>query len=1053
MTDLLDPPLLDPGHGSDDDAYVAPDLELQTIDEDDELRWSWPPQPDTWRLVEKVVTFAAVLGAVIFTLVQLHPGDIVANTTPAGGDMGAHVWGPAYLRDHILPHGRLSGWAPDWYGGFPMYQFYMVVPALMVVGLNVLLPYGISLKLISVLGIVTLPICAWAFARLARLPFPVPALFALGATFFLFDEQFSIYGGNIASTMAGEFSFSIALSLAVLFFGVLAYGLRTGKHRALAAGLFALSALCHGIVFFFVLAGGLLLWLLSVDPRSAATWLRRRGPGFASLSAARLGTLVLFAAVAGIDAITRAADIGIHLGAYPYLAVALICIGWHLLLDTRRTWFVAGVGVVGILLLCFWYLPFQLRHNYGTDMFYERRPVGNAPNGQPDSYWQMLFPNAQVTDWLLFLFSLAGFAGSIARSASAWRRTRTMDVAVDDAEVDPRAWGVGIAIGLLTIGYGVWAVLWPQNLLWNARLLPFFYLGRYLLVALGVAELGRAIARIIRPHDRDVRRLSLTSLTAVGLTGTIVLIGFWLGRLPGTREHVVKVKGQDTWVVDWGPFRELSTKKHYVSGWAKWNYSGYENKDAYGEYRGIVQAMKALGQDPAHGCGRAMWENNNDEDKYGTPMALMLLPFWTNGCIGSMEGLYFEAAGTTPFHFLTTSAMSKHSSDPVRRLKYEDGQVDKGVQYLQTLGVKYYLGYNDSVTAQADANPDLVPVASSGPWKVYEVKNTELVVPLTTEPVVVNGDLSASRDTWLELGTSWFQNQSAWPAMPVDTGPSSWQHIDLKRTSAERTDNTHLAVVAPAQPITPKALPAVQVSNVKTGDDFVSFSVDQPGVPVLVKVSYFPNWKVEGGKGPYRVAPNQMVVVPTGKNVRLVYGYTGLDLGSYALTGAGLIGLVVLWRLGPLALEPGSTGRRRRRRGWLLSGPLGGHSSSRRGDPDDRDTLADGDRARVAATVASSDVDTDPAPTGLLVAIPPAPDHGLVPPDPSASHPAPAELPLPTDAVRPPLPPPAAWSPPAPAVEPDLGPGEAWPPGSWSAVPPPPGTTAPPSATEGSAEP
>jgi hypothetical protein len=196
-----------------------------------------------------------------------------------------------------------------------------------------------------------------------------------------------------------------------------------------------------------------------------------------------------------------------------------------------------------------------------------------------------------------------------------------------------------------------------------------------------------------------------------------------------------------------------------------------------------------------------------------------------------------------------------------------------------------------------------------------------------------------------------------------------------------------------------------------------------------------------------------MVVIPTGKNVRLVYGYTGLDLGSYALTGAGLIGLVVLWRLGPLALEPGSTGRRRRRRGWLLSGPLGGHSSSRRGDPDDRDTLADGDRARVAATVASSDVDTDPAPTGLLVAIPPAPDHGLVPPDPSASHPAPAELPLPTDAVRPPLPPPAAWSPPAPAVEPDLGPGEAWPPGSWSAVPPPPGTTAPPSATEGSAEP
>ena len=65
-------------------------------------------------------------------------------------------------------------------------------------------------------------------------------MFAGDVGVFLFDESFTIYGGNIASTMAGEFSFSIALSLALLYFGVLAYGLRTGKHRALAAVLLAL---------------------------------------------------------------------------------------------------------------------------------------------------------------------------------------------------------------------------------------------------------------------------------------------------------------------------------------------------------------------------------------------------------------------------------------------------------------------------------------------------------------------------------------------------------------------------------------------------------------------------------------------------------------------------------------------------------------------------------------------------------------------------------------------------------------------------------------------
>ena len=46
-------------------------------------------------------------------------------------------------------------------------------------------------------------------------------------------------------------------------------------------------------------------------------------------------------------------------------------------------------------------------------------------------------------------------------------------------------------------------------------------------------------------------------------------------------------------------------------------------------------------------------------------------------------------------------------------------------------------------------------------------------------------------------------------------------------------------------------------------DQSISFEVDQVGVPVLVRVSYFPTWKVEGADGPYRVAPNFMVVVPT----------------------------------------------------------------------------------------------------------------------------------------------------------------------------------------------
>ena len=189
--------------------------------------------------VESIITFSVVAAAVIFTFAQLQPGLIFANTTPAGGDTGSHVWGPAFMRDHLLPKGRLTGWAPDWYAGFPAYQFYFPLPALVIALLSYVIPYEIAFKLITITGLLTLPVAAWAFGRLSGMRFPGPAVLAVATVPFLFDRGFTIYGGNIPSTLAGEFSFSISLSLALLFLGVVARGLDTGKHRALAGVLLA----------------------------------------------------------------------------------------------------------------------------------------------------------------------------------------------------------------------------------------------------------------------------------------------------------------------------------------------------------------------------------------------------------------------------------------------------------------------------------------------------------------------------------------------------------------------------------------------------------------------------------------------------------------------------------------------------------------------------------------------------------------------------------------------------------------------------------------------
>ena len=99
----------------------------------------------------------------------------------------------------------------------------------------------------------------------------------------------------------------------------------------------------------------------------------------------------------------------------------------------------------------------------------------------------------------------------------------------------------------------------------------------------------------------------------------------------------------------------------------------------------------------------------------------------------------------------------------------------------------------------------------------------------------------------------------------------------------------------PSDSIRTIPLDSVNITNVDIGTSDVRFSVDQVGIPVLVRVSYFPNWNASGAKGPYRVAPNMMVVIPTSTNVHLSYDRSLLDVFAYLLTFVG-IGLAVKYR-------------------------------------------------------------------------------------------------------------------------------------------------------------
>ena len=122
------------------------------------------------------------------------------------------------------------------------------------------------------------------------------------------------------------------------------------------------------------------------------------------------------------------------------------------------------------------------------------------------------------------------------------------------------------------------------------------------------------------------------------------------------------------------------------------------------------------------------------------------------------------------------------------------------------------------------------------------------------------------------------------------------------------TRGKQVDIVVPQEQIDPVALPAVTVSDVVMGEQDISFHVDKVGVPVLVKVSYFPNWTAHGAEGPYRIAPNMMVVVPTSNDVRLTFDRSTSDLFFYALTGIGIL-LLIASRIWGDGCWPASTAR------------------------------------------------------------------------------------------------------------------------------------------------
>ena len=90
---------------------------------------------------------------------------------------------------------------------------------------------------------------------------------------------------------------------------------------------------------------------------------------------------------------------------------------------------------------------------------------------------------------------------------------------------------------------------------------------------------------------------------------------------------------------------------------------------------------------------------------------------------------------------------------------------------MADLGVRYLMVRTDEAKKEAAGNDRLELVETSGPWDIYELAEARIVEALQVQPVVVRSADGDQRERNLEVGTSWFQRQEDWAAMPANDGP------------------------------------------------------------------------------------------------------------------------------------------------------------------------------------------------------------------------------------------------------------------------------------------
>ncbi len=378
---------------------------------------------------------------------------------------------------------------------------------------------------------------------------------------------------------------------------------------------------------------------------------------------------------------------------------------------------------------------------------------------------------------------------------------------------------------------------------YNARLLPFIFMFIYLLAAYGLNYFYWIIVSVLNKFKAKEKAYRFVVFGLIPLIAFVVSVSIIAGDPPAPK-------------------------------WARHNYTGFESKAGWELYDSVMKYLDTLPE------GRVMFEFDKEIlSDFGTPRSFELIPFWTDQPV--MEGLLVESSLTAPFHYINQAELSVKPRGTVAGWRVPARDYKKAMEHLKYMNIRYIIASSPEVIEDLKNDSTARFLKEIKPFSFFGIKGEHNFVEIAD-----NIPVRYKANNWVWDMRDWYLNTGNIDS-PVlfDNGKEDMENF-------QEIDKSELAKV-PKNPVANKGT----IIYEKVENEKITFKTTGIGQPHIIKVSYFPNWKAIGAKGPYLVSPSFMMVIPTQEEVTIVYGKTPSNVLGIILTNIGiaiLLGVLIL---------------------------------------------------------------------------------------------------------------------------------------------------------------